>query len=158
VRRLAGLPPEARHRHPLIVVLTKFDVWRGAFEVPGDDPWASTGQAMGVDHDLVATRSTALRTLLLRTCPEVVQAAEEFARTVYYWPVSPLGSPPCMVPGSPLPHLRPGVIRPLGVTTPLLIGLAGAVPGLIGGVRYKQEAPTGQAVAPRSSKKKSGMK
>lgn len=155
VRRLTGMPPEARHKYPLVVVLTKYDVWRGLFDVPGDDPWLSTGQIMGLDRDLVASRSVALRNLLLQTCPEVVQAAEEFAKTVYYWPVSPLGTPPCFLSGSPLPHLRPGVIKPLGVTAPLLIGLHNAVPGLITAARVKKQAPSGPPT-PRPGQKVPG--
>jgi hypothetical protein len=145
VRRLTGIPPEARHKAPLVVVLTKYDVWRGLFDVPGDDPWQSTGQLMGLDRELVGSRSGALRQLLMQTCPEVVQAAEEFSRTVLYWPVSPLGTPPCFLSGSPLPHLRPGPVKPLGVTAPLLLGLHNAIPGLILATKVKKQAAASSA-------------
>ena len=64
-----------------------------------------------------------LRSVLRTYVPEIVQAAEEFAETVYYVPVSALGSPPS-IDEHGRPWMEPAKIRPTNVDVPLIFGLS----------------------------------
>src|SRR5262249_21212203 len=77
VRPALSLPQNARHQRPMIVVLTKADVWGQLLPDPQPrEPWVAKEKLSGLDVDRVEQRSGQLRELLLRTCPEVVSAAE----------------------------------------------------------------------------------
>ena len=113
------------------VVLTKYDVWKPLFPMPGDEPFVTTGQQTGLDRPLMLERSAALRKILVQTCPEVVMAAEDFSSQVIYWPASPLGRAPVIDPATRAVCLAPGPIKPVGVTAPLLFGLNLAMKNLV---------------------------
>ncbi len=148
VRRLTGLAAHARHDKPLFVVLTKYDVWKPLFPVPGDEPFVTTGQQTGLDRNLMLDRSAALRKLLVQTCPEVVMAAEDFSSQVIYWPASPLGRAPVIDPATRTACLAPGPITPVGVTAPLLFGLNIAMKNLV----LVKRKPSHNTPAPESSR------
>ena len=137
IRRLKGLPAGRRDDRPLIVVLTKADVWGPALAKHWEqEPW-SPGEGGGLDTDRVRKRSEALRTVLAKACPEFVQLAEEFSPAVTYVPTSVLGTAKVELLNG-VPAVRPQDIRPTGVLVPLLVGLSHAVRRLI---------PIGRAVA-----------
>jgi hypothetical protein len=120
----------------LIVILTKCDQWGSLLrEQPQDDPFVATsalGSGRATMHALnagfVERRSHDARELLLRTCPEIVTAAEGFARDVTYVPVSAVGD---KVVGSDEPSIRPADAKPFWATVPFLLGLMKAVPGMV---------------------------
>ena len=96
VRDHAGLAPNETYEKPLVVVLTKCDAWShllGGPEAP--DPWIRPGRARSVRPgvDRFQERSRALRALMLRDCPDVVAAAEGFAREVVYVAAMPWRPP-----------------------------------------------------------------
>jgi hypothetical protein len=138
VRRLLGLKATAKHKERLVIVVTKCDTWSKLID---DDlsiePWRVKNGLAGLDRDRIAKRSDAIRSLLEKTCPEVVAAAEDFSAQVVYMGVSALGRAPVplearnadgakiMVPG-----IRPIDIKPSGVIVPFLHALNAAVPGL----------------------------
>ena len=148
VRRLTGLAAHARHDKPLFVVLTKYDVWKPLFPMPGDEPFVTTGQQTGLDRNLMLERSAALRKILVQTCPEVVMAAEDFCSQVIYWPASPLGRAPVIDPATRTACLAPGPIQPVGVTAPLLFGLNIAMKNLV----LVKRKPSHATPAPESSR------
>jgi hypothetical protein len=147
IRRLLGLGAAQKHRKPLIVILTKCDTWGS---LVGDDlsqePWLIKDGLAGIDRNRIAKRSHLLRKLLEKTCPEFVVAADEFAETVQFVPVSALGRTPSPLKDSELDRniaaMRPQDIRPQGVLVPLLAAINDAVPGLtLGVVRHAKETP-----------------
>ena len=130
IRRLKGLPAGKRDDRPLVVVLTKADVWGPALAKHWDEePWTA-GAGGGLDPDRVRRRSNGLRSVLVKACPEFIQLAEEFSPSVTYVPTSVLGSARVEVVGG-LPTVRPLEIRPTGVLVPLLVGLTHSVRRLI---------------------------
>jgi hypothetical protein len=154
VRRLTGLAQGAKHDRPLVVVLTKFDAWRSLLDDQNvADPWKTVGRVAGLDPVRIDERSAALRSLLRRVCPEVVSAAEGFAREVVYVPVSALGRSPVPDPATGRPSLRPGDIKPLWATVPLLFGLSRYIsPGLVPVLRRTGSGqPSGNGVTPKES-------
>ena len=122
IRRTLGLAANAKHDRPLIVVLTKCDAWRQKMtNSDWSDPWKSNSECFGLDAERVEQRSDQIRTLLRKYCPDLVHAAEGFASEVMYVPVSALGhTPRQMADGI---YVRPGDIKPIWVTIPILYGL-----------------------------------
>ncbi len=132
IRRYTGLPQTARHNKPLIVAVTKWDVWVALLQDKNvQDPWAAGGKVSALDIVRVERRSQEVRQLLLRTTPEIVSAAESFAQHVVYLPVSALGRRPEVDPRTRKLAIRPRQIRPLWVTVPFIYGLYKALPGLV---------------------------
>lgn len=139
VRRYAGLPQNAKHKRPLIVVLTKCDVWDHLLGEPlEEEPWRVSSKGIaGIDRELVENRSQQSRELLLRVTPEIVASAEGFAENVLYVPSSALGKAPQRCEETGKPVIRPEDIKPRWVTVPLLYGLARWSKGLIPIARRK---------------------
>jgi hypothetical protein len=149
VRRYTGLPQNEKHPRPLIVVVTKLDVWCHLLrDTDWQEPWARTDWLFGIDLDRVEQRSRELRDLLSRVCPEFVNIAENFARTVLYVPASALGHAPIVHPETRHIAIRPRDIRPSWVTTPLLYGLSRSLPNLIFGLKRKQGSGSAAANRP----------
>ncbi len=150
VRRALGLPHNARHDRPLIVVLTKADAW-GQLIKDGDwrDPWHVVDGRAGLDVGKIEQRSQQLRELLLKGCPPLVDAAEAFAKEVVYIPVSSLGRSPEPGKNGGAACIRPGSIRPAWATVPMLYGLCRWVQGVIPALRRAGEKqPPAPAVPP----------
>jgi len=144
VRRYCNLSQNTKHDRPLIVVVTKADAWINLLEDGGDftDPWKPFGAFSSFNVEQVEKRSQALRALLLKVCPEIVTAAESFAQTVVYVPVSALGVRPHEIPENNDPKklrqaMRTRDIKPRWVTTPLLYGISKYLPGLVQVLRRK---------------------
>src|SRR5262249_55223165 len=108
VRRYTGLAQNARHRRPLILVVTKFDSWGDLLAGDSKEPPLRGDR---LDLDRIEQRSQSLRLLMLRVCPEVVSAAESFAEQVTYVPVSALGCSPQVDPRTGALAVRPRDIQ-----------------------------------------------
>ncbi|HMC64680.1 MAG TPA: hypothetical protein VKI65_07060 [Gemmataceae bacterium] len=136
VRRVLGLPQDAKHTQPLIVVLTKLDAWTGLLaDKDWSDPFLLHAGLTGVDLERIEARSRAVRELMLQGCAELVRSAEAFARDVIYVPVSALGKTPLSAGPGNARTIRPRDIRPLWVTVPLLYGMCRWMPGLVPAVK-----------------------
>lgn len=139
IRRFAGLRQAERHKRPLIVILTKFDIWWNLLgSDPSPSPWQKARSTANPDETLnalstkaVLRQSTLARTVLLKTCPEIVTAAEGFAEDVTYIPVSAVGWHVEIDQKSGLPAIRPSEAEPYWATVPFLYGLSRTIPGLI---------------------------
>jgi hypothetical protein len=132
-RRHAGLSQSSKYDHPLIVVLSKFDEWSHLLDAGDDDgdPWRSQGNFTGVDVGWIQRSSDRLRKILLEYCPEIVTAAETFAKHVAYIDVSALGSRVEHNSSSGMPAIRPRDIQPRRVTVPLIYAVSQVLPALI---------------------------
>jgi hypothetical protein len=133
IRRLTQLPQSARHPHPLIVLVTKYDSWAHLLGKPlSEDPWKVTSKGIAaLDAERVKECSWAVRQLLQETCPELVNAADGFARQVAYLPVSALGRKPLLHPVTGAPALRPRKVTPIWALVPMLYGLSQSLQGVI---------------------------
>jgi hypothetical protein len=144
VRRYSGLPQNVKHKRPLIVIVTKWDVWVHLLQDRStENPWVGRDSVCALHTDWIEKRSEDVRRLLMRLTPEVVTAAEGFAQQVIYVPVSALGRLPEVDPKTGKLAVRPGQLRPLWVTVPMLYGMHRCLPGLIGGVAQKGARPQG---------------
>jgi hypothetical protein len=129
IRRHAGLRSGQLYHRRLVVVITKFDIWRpllidfplslgSAFR---NDEREGTQLDCGVLNEI----SRRLRNLLCEHCPEVVAAAENFCESVSYLPVSATGSGPEINEVTGLGGFRPQNIKPMWPELPLLYALSG---------------------------------
>lgn len=139
IRRFAGLRQSDRHNRPLIVILTKFDAWWTLMQTePLTDPWRSakvageSGQlCTALDTGAIEQQSAQARSVLLKIAPEIVTAAEGFARQVTYIPVSAVGWNVTPDPRTGQPAIRPSEAQPYWVTVPFLYGLCHSVQGAV---------------------------
>lgn len=133
VRRYKGLSHTSKHRKPLIVILAKADIWANMVGVDMNQEPVVPGSPDRLDLKAVEAASKACGQLMRELCPEIAAAAENFATTVKYIPVSSLGTSPEMVEQGEKKFygVRPSKIHPRWVTVPLLWALASGVPGLV---------------------------
>ncbi len=139
IRRFAGLKQSERHKRPLIVILTKFDTWWRLLETdPCPDPWKKVRSSTppeemfhAFDGNAVEQQSQLARSFLLKTSPEIVTAAENFAEDVTYVPVTAVGWNVAIDTKSGLPAIKPSETAPYWATVPFLYGLSRVIPGLI---------------------------
>ena len=128
VRRHAGLHQNQKYSRPLIIIVTKFDVWwplMGEKDLP--TPWTevTNNTFSALDMPLIESVSGKVRAMLWQFSPEMVSAAEAFSDHVYYIPVSATGcSPEFDTETGRLLGIRPRDINPIWAEVPLLLTLA----------------------------------
>ncbi|HAA52555.1 MAG TPA: hypothetical protein DCE43_22760 [Planctomycetaceae bacterium] len=150
IRTIRGLNRQDRHDAPLIVVVTKFDVWS---DVVGEIdrsavPWRQVRMAaenggdatvaMAMDQQMIRDMSDRVRQMLMQTNAEIVSAAETLSADVTYVPVSALGWDNAAVDFTDNEgklnsnyQVRPGDVRPFWAEVPILYGLSRAMPRLV---------------------------
>lgn len=155
VRRYTGLAAGARHDRPLMVLVSKADMWRPLLgETLETEPLLASRldpRRWAVDLPRIERTSIALRDLLAKHAPELVSAAEDFCQRVIYIPISSLGSGPLADARGQLLGVRPDQIRPMWVTVPLLYMLGKWSSGLVTAVG--KTVPTSPAVSPSATGK-----
>jgi hypothetical protein len=137
VRRLSGLPQNAKHPRPLIVIVTKYDAWRSLLPKYGAKldlqtllkPTLNGGSALRMD--LLAEISRDVRAMLCKYRSEFVTAAEGFCEEVIYLPVSALGHGPKIDPKSGQLCVRPSEIEPMWAELPMVYALARWMQGFV---------------------------
>lgn len=149
IRRLLNMGDADKHSRPLIVVVTKKDLW--APLLPKDSganrEFVQTRAGItALNLDWIEEQSRQVRQLLMETTPEMVEAAENFAQEVTYVGVSALGALPKQLGDTELWGIQPDAIRPEGVTIPLLLALHLRLPGVIP-VATRQRAATAKEPA-----------
>ena len=148
IRRYARLRQTEKHDRPLIVVVTKYDAWSNLLEeLVGDtshsEPWRTVPSAHNgfdinsLDLARIEHYSQRLRLLMQKFCPDIVAAAENFAKEVIYMPSSAVGWATKFDQRSGLMSIRPSQTRPFWVTVPFLYALCRWAPGLIPAIRRK---------------------
>ena len=155
VRRYSGLRQTEKHKRPLIVVVTKYDLWSPLLDDDAPpEPWRRTtvkddgngrhGQTIAaLDTSKVREMSAAVRELLLRLCPEIVAASESFSQDVTYVPVSAVGWAAHLDPKSGQHSIRPAETRPYWVTVPFLYALSKSSHGLVPVFKTNKSKPQG---------------
>ncbi|HEY7157824.1 MAG TPA: hypothetical protein VH575_27955 [Gemmataceae bacterium] len=133
IRRLTNLPQSAKHPHPLIVLVTKYDTWAHLLgKLLTENPWKATSRGItALDVEWIAECSRNVRQLLGETCPELVNAADGFSRHVVYLPVSALGRKPLVDPATGRLAVRPRKLNPIWALVPLLYGISQSLKGVI---------------------------
>lgn len=135
VRHLTGLGQHVKFSRPLIVVVTKYDVWYslladGIFETNSVLIRTADG-GTALDLKRIHNLSERTKELLFQYAPEIVAAAEGFSDEVIYLPNSALGCSPEIMSGTNALGVRPCNIQPRLAEIPLLYALHRAVPTLI---------------------------
>lgn len=126
VRRYTGLSAQSKHDRPLLVVVSKADIWGQLLDedlsteplLP--DPLQPGTEMALVDLPRIERTSASLRRMLLKHTPEVVAAAEDFCKTIVYIPSSALGRGPELQAGTGMLGIRPRDIRPRWAAVPIL--------------------------------------
>ncbi len=137
VQNLTGLAQHAKFSRPLIVVVTKYDVWHSLLMegfVDMNSLLCRTDRGTALDLRRLQRLSERTRELLFQLAPDIVAAAEGFSDEVIYFPNSALGCSPETLPGNKGLGVRPCNIRPRLAELPLLYALHRAVPTLIPGI------------------------
>lgn len=131
IRRHKGLGETEKCREPIIVVVTKCDIWAPLIKnLPLQPPWVETQSFGGhaINTNIVEQVSNVVRKLLLRFSPELVRSVDGFSDKVLYVPVSATGVSPTRVSTSDgqsvVGGICPGDIRPIWVEVPLIYTLA----------------------------------
>lgn len=138
IRQHAHLSAEKRLEQPLLVLVTKSDIWKGMLEEditsePIIAPQLPRRKLAVLDGKRILRVSDALRKLMTELAPEFVGAAEDICREVLYLPVSGLGCSPLVDDkGGKNLLVQPGMIRPSWVTVPILYSFSRYASGLVG--------------------------
>lgn len=142
VRRYTALSLERKHPRPLLVVVSKADVWAALIGLdlrrePLVSVAAEAGKAAAAAVHLpyIEQVSARLRQLLMRWTPEFVTAAEDFCSHVIYLPASALGNSPSLQDGTGILGIRARDIHPRWVTVPMLYALGKWGGGLVRAVQ-----------------------
>jgi hypothetical protein len=142
VRRHAGLREDELHQRPLTIVVTKWDSWEKLIpELSRSDPYRDAkGHTVQVlDTDRIARTSQLVGDLLRELTPEIVAAAEGFARELTFIPVSAIGRGPEIDPKTGSLGVRPKDVKPYWVEVPVLHALNRWTRGLIGAANPTKE-------------------
>ena len=91
VKRILGIPTNEKCDIPLAFIVGKSDVLRPLLDW---SEFSSPVKEGVLDMEIIDRTSDRLREFLLEIDPALVRQAEQFARTVRYFPVSALGNPP----------------------------------------------------------------
>lgn len=138
VREHAGVSPTARIPQPLVVALTKFDVWRpllADFQLTSPFHPYPHVPVQSLLMDVITATSKTCRAMLREHCPEIVTTAESISSDVIYAPVAAVGWQVRSEPLSGAPQFRAAGSDPYGVLVPLLVLLAKNEPRLVLSVR-----------------------
>jgi hypothetical protein len=142
VRRFAGLRDDELHQRPLVIVVTKWDSWQKLIpELSTADPFRTLANSdvKVLDHDRITQASEKVGQLLRKLTPELVSAAEGFARELIFIPVSATGRAPEVDSVTGGLGIRPKDIQPFWAEVPMLYALSRFTGGLVGGYTKAKE-------------------
>lgn len=138
LRKHASLDQHAKCDRPIIVTVTKYDVWAPLLKPLLNnaelmDPFQATDieEMFALHVPYVEHVSKQLRKLLLKYSPELVKSVESFSNDVLFVPVSATGVSPSVENDSGALGMRPGDIKPFWVEIPLLYAFAKWSKGII---------------------------
>lgn len=144
VRRHAGLREDELHQRPLIIVVTKWDSWKGLLpELSTDAPYKQFPELnMNVlDGPRIERTSEQIGDMLRQLTPEIVAAAEGFAKDLHFLPVSAIGGSPEVDPKTGALGVRPKDMNPYWVEVPILYALSRLNTGLFGLLNPDKKSP-----------------
>ena len=143
IRQHANMKQTERRRQPLIVVVTKHDIWSSLLEVDVlPAPWKNSAGATGLnclDLEQIQKVSQEVRNLLMRFSPGLVASAEEFSEQIWFVPVSATGCSPELFKQKGIDKqreidawgIKPRNMNPMWCEVPMLLALAQVAGGLI---------------------------
>jgi hypothetical protein len=125
IRDHAGIGSSAQLPQPLVVAVTKFDVWRPLFTGSIEDlkilrTYPGSDSAKALYLDTVETISRLCRAILWEYAREIVSAAESLSGDVIYVPVAALGWDVQIDPRTGAMRSRTANAEPFGVLVPML--------------------------------------
>lgn len=136
VRRSLNLPAHARDDRPLVLAVSKADIWGRLIGWDGaSEPVSVMGGLPRLDLARLRETSDRLRTWLAPLAPQIVATIEGLSARVLWLPVSSLGASPSQVQdaaGQVFWGIRPRDVAPRWASVPLLWALHQRLPGLIG--------------------------
>ncbi len=135
IRRYSGLPDQARVKAPLVVIVPKFDAYRGidGIDITSEPFIQNSEGGLSLDTARIERYSARLHTLFEEICPELNTCADDITSTVVYIPVSSLGTPPQFIreAGREFYGIQPSQVHPRWATIPLLYSLCKWATGII---------------------------
>ena len=131
VRKHSGLARSEKCKRPIVVVVTKADIWLPLIndnnveaELPQPLKISEDGLAL-MDLSIIAEVSQKTRDLLVKHCKGMIALLESFSDDVTYIPISATGVSPEVVPGlEGGGGIRPSDIKSRWVEIPFLYSLA----------------------------------
>jgi hypothetical protein len=123
IKKYSGMRSGTKTAKTLVIVLSKFDVWRGLLdeELPAAPwQWDARSNTCMLDVHLLRNVSFQVRSLVEEVCPEMVPTAESFAGEVIYLPNSALGHSPELNAETGMIGIRPRDVAPFWVSVPML--------------------------------------
>jgi len=123
IRRYGSLGSHEKYDRPLVVLVNKYDAWAPRFNLTRlSPPWVNNHKDFpaAIDNVRIGRRSAEMRRLLLKYCPELVAAAEDFCTDVTYVPVSSFGRKIEVDPDRRISGVRANKLDPMWVEVPLL--------------------------------------
>ena len=154
IRDYSSLGQNDKYPHPLIVVVTKFDIWCRLTQVERLDIGLVVRPVKqglsALDLEALRKVSDRVRAILMKyDARDIVAAAEGFASHVIYVPVSAQGCSPELDKGTGALAVRPRDLNPMWAEIPMLYALSQAAPGLVrtgqrgSGIQQPREAGSG---------------
>jgi hypothetical protein len=134
VRRRRGVTGVDRITFPLIITVTKLDVWEKSLEgdpLPDEIEMVTKAGWPAIDMQAINEISARVRGWLRSACPEIVHAAESQAEHVFYVPTSSQGTSPELNQESNMLMVKPAAIAPRLADAPLLLAMHFAAPRLL---------------------------
>ena len=92
IRRHANMTATETSEIPLVVAVCKYDVWKDSFPKSLEQPYLIEEDETYLDMNKILDVSFALREMMMKYAPSVVNTAESFFRHVYFVPVSSFGT------------------------------------------------------------------
>ncbi len=142
VRRRRGVAGVDRITIPLIVAVTKLDVWEkslGGDPLPDNIPLVNKSGRPAVDMEMMTAISSRLREWLRSVCPEIVHGAESQVEKVFYVPTSSQGTSPQLNEESKILMVKPSSISPRMPDAPLLLAMHFAARRLLPSAKGQRE-------------------
>jgi hypothetical protein len=140
IREHAGIAQTSKIPQTLIVVLTKFDVWRSlAPDLEESRPWRvyPGSKIDALEWDEVEAVSRACRDVLWGSCREIVNTADSVSDTVIYAPVAAVGWDLRTDPRTGVTKFLAANCEPYGVLVPLVALLSKSIPKVVPSVRRR---------------------
>lgn len=136
VRKHAGLLRSQKHNKPVIIVITKSDIWSPLLgeDFLGASPYVKHPQ-LGINFlrkKRIESTSDTLRSLMMDYAPGLVSAADAFSEDVTFLPVSATGVSPSFNEQKQQLGIRPMDVRPNWIEVPLIYSMTKHAGNLFG--------------------------
>ena len=128
IRLYSGMKTTDRYEYPLIIAVSKYDLWKDIFpyDLENLTAWSCEDGEFEykLDVNTLLDVSFHMRRILNDILPSFVSTAESFASQVFFLPTSSFGSSSELDESSGLLGIRPEKINPIWIDVPILMLLA----------------------------------